>query len=120
MSDSDNYQAIKDLMESTPPKPMLAKYDKDGDGTDPQGSRKLWPMVLGSSPDPDLPGDTLDMVLCFQTSGAQSDRGWRCLKVDLLSSISETTTHIPRPAITPGQVYRQSCVVTVEVPPPTP
>ena len=95
---------------------MLAKAHKDGDGTDPQGSRKLWPMVLGYSPDPDVQGEWIDMVLCFQTTGSPSERGWRCLKVDLLSSIGQTNPNVPRPTLTEDQVNRQSCVVHVELP----
>ena len=116
MPGTANYDAIKALMNATPPKAMLAKYDKDGDGTDPQGSRKLWPMVLGYSPDTEVEGESVDMVLCYQTTGAQSDRGWRCMKVDLLSSISQTNANVPRPIMTEDQVNRQSCVVSVELP----
>lgn len=116
MPDSQNYIDIKALMECVPPKPMKAKYDRDGDGIDPQGSRKMWPMVLGHSDDPDPPHDPLEMVLCFQFTGSPSQRGWRCFKVALLSDIGDTSPNVPRPVMDDEDVERQSCVTDVEVP----
>ncbi len=118
--DSDNYEFIKTLMTTTPLKPMLVKYDADGNGEDPQGSRKMWPMVLGHSPDPDLEEEEQrEMVLSFQTTGSLKERGWRCLKVAMIVSLAETTPNLPRPVITENDVRRQSCVTDVELPPPS-
>lgn len=110
---SDNYLAIKELMTRSTPKPMLAKYDRDGDGNPDGGSRKMWPMVLGSSQTPDLPEETTEMVLCYQTTGGV---GWRCFKVALLSDIRETTPNQAKPPMDEDQVRRQSCVVNVDLP----
>jgi hypothetical protein len=113
---SDNYKFIRTLMTTAPLKPMLVKYDADGDGDDPQGSRKMWPMVLGHSPDPDLPEDWREMVLCFQTTGSPSQRGWRCCKVALLIDPAATSPNQGRPDMTDDDVRRQSCVTDVELP----
>ena len=113
--DSDNYKFIRTLMTNTPRKPMLVKYDADGDGTDPQGSRKMWPMVLGHSPDPDLSYEEREMVLCYQTTGSPKQRGWRCCKVALLIDPKPTTPNESMPDMTEEDVNRQSCVTDVEL-----
>jgi hypothetical protein len=113
MPDSQNYQDIKALMDPTP-KAMKAKYDKDGDGTDPLGSRKMWPMVLGHSP----PGNQ-EIVLVYQINASPAERGWRCMKVVSFvdGSIEETNPGSnPRPVITEDDVARQSCVTNTELP----
>jgi hypothetical protein len=114
--ESEMYQKIRGFMTADEIRPMLVKYDKDGDGQPDGGTRKMWPMVLGHSPDPELPEQDREMVLCFQTTGSAAERGWRCLKIELILSAESSAPNAARPVLTPDMVRRQSCVTQVELP----
>ena len=105
MPSTDPYQEIFDAMEDEVP--IHCKY---------KGKfRKLWPMVLGTSPSPGSgSGPPVQRVLGYEyeyDSAAQSPPVWRCYKVKQISDIT-TTTGPAKPVLTADQVERQSCVVT--------
>lgn len=109
--DSDSYEAIKILMSGTAPKLMKAKYDPEGTGDD-QGSRKMWPMILGHSKDPS-DGKKKERALCYQITGSPEQRGWRCFKAEFLKDVAEENTNDDPPD--PPDVDRQNCVVEPEI-----
>lgn len=93
--------------------PMKVKY-RGGVGG---GFRKMWPMVIGTSPNPNT-NQPEQVVLCYQFEGPRNARGWRCLKVNSINSAIEDTNGTNRPVLDAADLARQSCVVTREVPPP--
>lgn len=103
MPSIDPYQEIFEAIEDEVP--ISAKY---------KGKfRKLWPVVLGTSPKPGSSGQTVQRVLGFEyelDGAAQSPPVWRCYKVKQVSDIT-TTTGPTKPVLTAEEVERQSCVV---------
>jgi hypothetical protein len=111
-----NYELIKDYIELSSPKPMLAKYDPPVSVPGGNGFRRLWPHVLGKSA---VPGDAttkIEVVLCRQYH-PPAFAGWKCLKVQYMTDIGDVSGTQPPPDadMTEEEKDRQSCVEDVEV-----
>jgi hypothetical protein len=105
-STSSDYQFIRQAVEDE--NPIAAKYK----GKD----RKLWPLVIGTSPKPGSSGQQDEMVLCFEFEPTPP-AGWRCFKIKLFNAGSlAITTGTGRPVLTEREVERQSCVQDVDLP----
>ena len=94
------YQQITDIIKSSPAMGMSATY---AGGVQPSTDlRKLWPHVLGTTPDRDT-GDPVEMVLCYQYQYENhpgeidlphpSRKNFRCFRVSDLTIINP----IPKP-----------------------
>jgi hypothetical protein len=94
------YDLISAVIKTDPPLAISAIYT----GVDPASTdvRKLWPHVLGTSPDR-VTGNPVEMVLCCQyhyenhpteiDTPHPSRKNFRCFRVSALSSIMQ----IPKP-----------------------
>jgi hypothetical protein len=109
---SAEFDAIKLVIETKPPKAIKAKW-KNGP------ERQLWPHVLGTNPaggsDPPV-----EVVLCLEY--AEDDDGepikkFRCFKVEHLTIVGNpiTSPWTPIPKMRFKQVKKQNCVDDVEV-----
>lgn len=82
---SDNYEFIKEVIETIPPKAIKAKYK------DQTNQRKLWPHVLGTNPGPGSDPD-VEVVLCLEHAlddDGNVIRRFRCFKVEELTIIGD-------------------------------
>jgi hypothetical protein len=135
MANSANYNSIKQAMQATPLKALLARISNDT--TD---LRKLVPLALGTS---QKDGTDVEMVLCYQYDAPAVDvlpnfniKNCRCFPVEKLKNPTNTDSSNPdskialvfdftpinpsspawKPELTFKQLKKQNCVEDVEVP----
>jgi hypothetical protein len=110
-----DYDKIKQYIVDS--KPMVAKYDPPGGTPGGNGLRRFWPHVLGKSTVPGNPtAPKIPVVLCRQYH-PPAFAGWKCLKVDYMSSIGDVPGPQPStdPDMTATEKDRQSSVEDVDV-----